>query len=241
MSQDKLAKLNSVDHAFFRVERKYSADLGDNVMTCLVFTTEMRTLQGTYPLLMQRIEGVAGPMPVALMGLEKNENLFLDESDSGWTTEIIPLMMQKGPFYIAKEQDSSGATRNVIALDEKHPKLGLENGERLFSDAGGHSDHLERIIALLENIEASHPHTVEFVAALDALDLITPLDFTCTLNDGSAHTLTGFFGVDEDVLQRLSEDALSALHQKGFLLPLFMMLASQSQVSRLLAVKNGKL
>jgi hypothetical protein len=149
-------------------------------------------------------------------------------------------MMQKGPFYIAKEQDSTGVTRNIIALDERHPKLGLESGERLFSDAGGYGDHLERIIGLLETIEASHPHTLEFSTMLDALDLITPLDFKFTLNDGSAHTLTGFLGIDEERLQRLSEDTLSSLHQKGFLLPLFMMLASQSQVSRLLALKNDK-
>ena len=241
MTQEHLAKLNSIDHASLRIARKYSEGLGDNLMTCLVFTTEMRTLQGTYPLLMQQIEGHPAPLPLALLGLQKNENLFLDESDLGWRTETIPLMMQKGPFYIAKEQDATGVTRNVIALDESHPKLSLESGERLFSDAGGYSDHLERIIGLLETIEASHPHTLEFSATLDELDLITPLDFKCTLNDGSAHTLTGFLGIDEERLQRLSEDTLSSLHQKGFLLPLFMMLASQSQVSRLLALKNDKL
>ena len=241
MSQDQLAKLNSTDHALLRVSRKYGVATGDNVMTCLIFTTEMRTLQGTYPLLLQNIEGHSAPLPVALMGLEKDENLFLDDSDSGWSTATIPLMMQKGPFYIAKEQSSTGATRNVIALDETHPKLSLESGERLFSDAGGYSSYLERIIGVLENIEASHPHTLDFAAALSALNLITPLDFQCTLEDGSAHTLTGFFGIDEEGLQRLPDNTLGDLHQKGFLLSLFMMLASQSQVSRLLALKNGKL
>jgi len=240
MSEHQLSKLNSVQHASLRIIRKYSAALGDNVMTCLAFTTEMRTLQGTYPLLLQRIEGNATPLPVALLGLENNENLFLCASESGWTTEIIPMMMQKGPFYIAKEQDNSGAVRNVIALDERHPKLSLETGENLFSDAGGHSLYLERIIALLENIEGSHPHTLEFATTLDALELITPLDFKFTLDDGSVHTLTGFYGLDEERLQSLPSDTLHSLHQKGHLLPLFMMLASQSQISRLMALKNGK-
>jgi hypothetical protein len=240
MSEHQLSKLNSVEHASLRVIRKYSAALGDNVMTCLAFTTEMRTLQGTYPLLMQRIEGSAAPLPVALLGLENNENLFLCASESGWTTEIIPMMMQKGPFYIAKEQDSSGAVRNVIALDERHPKLSGDSGESLFSAAGGHSAYLERIIALLENIEASHPHTIEFATTLDALELITPLDFKFTQNDGSEHTLTGFYGLDEERLQNLPSDTLHSLQQKGHLLPLFMMLASQSQFSRLMVLKNGK-
>lgn len=241
MSQPQLSKLNSVQHASLRVSRKYSEALGDNVMTCLVFTTEMRTLQGTYPLLMQQIDGHTQPLPIALLGLENDENLFLCASESGWASETVPMMMQKGPFYIAKEQDSTGAVRNVIALDEDHPKLNLESaGERLFSEAGGHSPYLERIIALLENIEASHPHTMDFATTLGELELITPLDFKFTLNDGSVHTLTGFFGIDEERLQNLPDSTLAALQKKGHLLPLFMMIASQSQFSRLMALKNGK-
>jgi hypothetical protein len=241
MTDQQLSKLNSVQHASLRVARKYSKALGDDVMTCLVFTTEMRTLQGTYPLLMQHIDGNPVPLPVALLGVENKENLFLCESDSGWATDTIPMMMQKGPFYIAKEQDKTGASRTVIAVDEHHPKINAERGEPLFTEAGGHSPYLEQIIAVLEKIEASHPHTIDFANTLNNLELITPLDFRCTLNDGSTHTLTGFFGIDEERLQKLPKDALAILHEQGHLLPVFMMLASQSQVAKLLAKKNDRL
>ena len=40
-------KLNNVDHASQRVVAEFGAQWGDNQMTCMVHTAEMRTLQGT--------------------------------------------------------------------------------------------------------------------------------------------------------------------------------------------------
>ena len=101
MTKD-LVKLNNVDHASQRVVTEFGAQWGDNQMTCLVHTAEMRTLQGTYPILFQSTADAEYPLPVALMGFETGENLFL--SGAGWREPVIPMMMRKGPFYIASER-----------------------------------------------------------------------------------------------------------------------------------------
>ena len=107
MINDKdLVKLNNVDHASQRVVAEFGAQWGDNQMTCLVHTAEMRTLQGTYPILFQSTADAEYPLPVALMGFETGENLFL--SGAGWREPVIPMMMRKGPFYIASEASQSG-------------------------------------------------------------------------------------------------------------------------------------
>ena len=76
MSRD-LAKLNNVDHAALRVVTEFGAQWGDDQMTCLVHTVEMRALQGTYPIVFQSTADAEYPLPVALMGFEPGENLFL--------------------------------------------------------------------------------------------------------------------------------------------------------------------
>ena len=68
--------------------------------------------------------------------------------------------------------------------------------------------------------------------------LITPVDLKVTDRNGEPRTLTGFYGLDEDKLLTLSGDALSRLNEAGYLAPLFMVVASQSQLSRLLRLKN---
>ena len=67
MSRD-LAKLNNVDHAALSVVTEFGAQWGDNQMTCLVHTAEMRALQGTYPIVFQSTADAEYPLPVALMG-----------------------------------------------------------------------------------------------------------------------------------------------------------------------------
>jgi hypothetical protein len=236
MTKD-LVKLNNVDHASQRVVTEFGAQWGDNQMTCLAHTAEMRTLQGTYPILFQSTADAEYPLPVALMGFETGENLFL--SGAGWREPVIPMMMRKGPFYIASEGSTAGTFQSVIAMDQSHPKVKNNTGEPLFLEHGGHSPYLEKIVQLLERIEASHPHTLAFAKTLNEMSLITPIDLKVTDKEGAPHTLSGFFGIDEERVLALSGEALSQLSEAGYLAPLFMVIASQSQLSRLLELKNG--
>ena len=232
-----IRKLNNIDHASLTVITEYAARWGDDCMSCLAYTTEMRQLQAAYPLLFQMTSEAPDPLPIALLGFTPGENLFL--SPEGWDSDVIPMMMRKGPFLIAQEQDQNGNTRSVIAVDESHPKLVPRGGEPLFLEFGGYSDHLEQIVTLLERIEASHDHTLQFAHALNSLELITPIEFGITLRNGEHNTLKGLYGIDEEKVSALSPFDLGTLHDAGFLTPLFMMIASQSQMTRLIAYKNS--
>lgn len=234
-----IKKLNNLDHATLTVIDRYGQEWGDSRMSCLAYTVEMRQLQTTYPLLFQMTPEATHPLPIALMGFEPTENLFLD--DSGWGSDVIPMMMRKGPFLIAQENDPSGGARSVIAIDESHPKVAPDGGQALFLEFGGHSDYLEQMIQLLERIESAHQHTLAFAMILNELGLVSPLEFAITLNNGETHSLQGFFGVDEEQLAALPPGDLGTLHAEGFLTPLFMMVASQSQMARLIGIKNKRL
>ncbi|MDG2461175.1 MAG: SapC family protein [Luminiphilus sp.] len=231
-----IKKLNNIDHAHLSVAPGYSEALGDGVMTCLAYTAEMRALQGTYPLLFQEIAEENHPLTVALMGLEQGENLFLN--DGQWVGQAIPMMMQKGPFLIAQESNHQSEATSVIAIDENHPKVLTAGGEEVFSQTGGYSNYLERIITILERIEGSHAHTLAFAEHLTQLKLLTPLEFNLKLENGTEHVLSGFSGIDEDRLIKLNPDELQSLQAQNFLLPLFMVVASQGQMTRLVTLKN---
>lgn len=234
-----IKKLNNLDHATLTVIDRYGQEWGDSRMSCLAYTVEMRQLQSTYPLLFQMTPEAAHPLPIALMGFEPAENLFLD--GAGWGSDVIPMMMRKGPFLIAQENDPTGGAQSVIAIDESHPKVASDGGQALFLEYGGHSDYLEQMIQLLERIESTHQHTLAFALTLNELGLVSPLEFAITLNNGDTHSLQGFFGVDEERLAALSSEDLGTLHEQGFLTPLFMMVASQSQMARLIGIKNKRL
>jgi hypothetical protein len=62
-----------------------------------------------------------------------------------------------------------------------------------------------------------------------------------TLDDGSTNRLVGFHVIDEDRLRALDEASLGDLHASGHLLPIFMAMASLSNLSALIARKNRRM
>ena len=132
----------------------------------------------------------------------------------------------------------SGEPSRVVAIDMEHPAVSESEGEPLFLEFGGNTDYLDRLAVILEGIHEGHTTTPQFVAAMEQHSLITPITLKITLKNGQDHALEGFYAVDDEKLQLLNEDAVTDLHRRGHLLPAYMMMASQSQLKRLINLKN---
>jgi hypothetical protein len=61
------------------------------------------------------------------------------------------------------------------------------------------------------------------------------------LNDQSKHQMVGFYTINEDKLAELDSEVVTQLHKDGHLQAIYMALASQSNVSRLMKLKNTQL
>ena len=235
----KLELLNKVDHADLRVITDRGARFGDKVMQVTVFPFEFRNLQDSYPIFFQT-DRDGNYYPIALLGFEEGENLFLDEP--GWNAPYIPAMLRREPFLVGLKdaQTETGETRQarLLSLDTNHPRVSLEEGEALFQPLGGHTNFLEEQSALLERLHDGLEHCRSFVNALRERSLIEALTLDIELNDGSRNQLIGLSGIDEEGLQQLSGEVLQEWSEKGFLMPVFMILASMSNMRRLIELKN---
>jgi len=225
--------LNSTDHKDLRVHNRYSAELGDNVMCSPTFAREFKTIQSHYPIVFQKQESDGSFVPVALLGLERDENLFLTEGV--WDAPYIPSMMQRLPFSIGFYNDSSSnEKKRVLHIDLDHPKVTSdESGQRLFRDDGGITDYLDRVSSLLEAIHQSHDDNRAFINKLTELDLLESVNMDIRLADGSAGQLMGFYTVNEPKLAKLTPEQLGELHQRGWLEPIFMAVASLTKLQDL--------
>lgn len=232
--------LNNVDHQDVRVITDRSADYGDNIMFVATFPNEFRDVQSTYPILFHTNEKNE-LYPVALFGFQDGENLFLD--DSGWEANYIPAMVRRQPFMIGF-QESRDASQpepiRVLSLDMDHPRISKDSGEALFQPLGGRTPFLESAAHLLEGIFLGVEHSEAFVKALTDLDLFEQVSFNITMKDGSTNQLLGFHTIHEEKLQDLSGDALKSLSEQGFLMPMFMALASLSNIQTLVEKKNER-
>ncbi len=235
-----LALLNNVDHQDTRIITDRSAEYGDNVMFAMTFLHEFRDVQAWYPILLHK-DPEDNFYPLALFGFEQKENLFLDES--GWNAGYVPAMIRREPFLIGFQESKDGAAdkARVLSIDMDSPRVSEDTGERLFQPLGGTTPYVEDISNLLELIYQGTEHNKRFAAALQELDLIESVNIDITLNDGSQNQLLGFYTINEEKLQELPGDKLEGLSRAGLLMPIFMVLASMSNMRRLIEFRNAKL
>jgi hypothetical protein len=232
------ALLNNIDHKDTRIITSRGPEYGDNVMYAMTFPAEFRSVQAEYPILFHR-DGAGERFAVALFGFQQGENLFLE--DAGWQARYVPAMIRRQPFLIGYQESKNPAEPEkirVLSLDMDHPRISTTEGEPLFQPLGGRTEFLEEMADLLESIYAGQNHGREFVAALEAHDLLEPVTFDITLNDGSRNQLLGFDTIDEERLQSLPGETLEEFARQGFLLPVFMVLASTVNIRKLVDRKN---
>ncbi|MEM9301322.1 MAG: SapC family protein [Pseudomonadota bacterium] len=231
--------LDNVNHKDLRVRQYYGAESGFEANVARVFPIEFRRLQTTFPLFFVRNAEEQLFEPVALMGFERGENLFVGAN--GWEAPVMPLTLERQPFLIGyQEQERDGVIERVpvVNVDIDHPAVNDVEGERVFLPQGGESPFLEQISAILMMIHEGHDAIRAFSQALVGLELIESVTIEATFVDGSQQTLEGLHTINEERLRALPGGALEVLHKGGMLEAVFMMLAAGPMLERVIERKN---
>jgi len=245
--QSNYVLLNNVEHADLKALEQYSAEYGDAAAAVLTFPTEFENIQREYPILLRKNPENNEFQAVAILGLQKSENLFLADTEStknGWAGNYLPAMIARGPFIIGFQEatdDPDQVPQPMIYVDLNHPKLNRSEGAPLFLEFGGNSPYLEYISGVLRIIHQGEQVARAMFSALDELGLIEPVSINVDLKNGDKHQVSGYYTVSEERLNALDGEALHALNQAGYLRGIFLMLASLGNVEKLAALKNARL
>ena len=231
--------LNNLQHKNLRVITRPGAQFGDNVGLVLTFPTEYGDVQRDYPIFFRKDPASGEYSSVALLGLSKDENLYLqgDRWDSGY----IPGVVARGPFLIGfQERNEGGELRRepVIHVDLDHPRISETEGERVFLEHGGHSRYLEHIVEIMKGINEGLEVSKAMFAAFTALELIEPLKLEIKLDAESQYDLLGLHTINEQKLRNLGAEDVHRLHQTGFLQGAYLVLGSMNNVRRLVERKQ---
>ncbi|NUR45728.1 MAG: SapC family protein [Sphingomonas sp.] len=227
--------LNSEEHGTLRVRTEASAKLGDAVMTSFTVPFEFRRIQHDFPILFRRDLETGRFSALALLGFESGENLFLQ--DGCWLADYKPMAMAIQPFLLGRSASGDGPAQ--IHIDLEHPRISSnEEGMLLFDSTGQPTPFVEQIGEMLSELDAGYRASEGFFAALERYDLLEPFALDVELKDGSKHRMVGYHLINEEKLRTLEPDAIAELHSEGHLMPIFMALASLSNLPKLIAYKD---
>jgi hypothetical protein len=227
--------LSKERHRRLRVRTGCGAALGDAVMYVMTYPMEFRDIQGCYPILFAKDPNTGGFFAAALLGLEADQNLFLQ--GDRWDATYVPAMVQRQPFLIATGREG-GDRPPVVSLDLDHPRVSQDEGEALFDSEGEPSEFLNQKIRLLEKLHRGLQHGSGFIDALLQHQLLVQVVLDLAFADGGKKALQGFYCIEEERLYQLKGDVLESLNQAGYLQPVFMAVASLSRVRDLIERRN---
>jgi hypothetical protein len=229
--------LTPQEHAALRVRTEHSAELGDGVQASFTVPLEFRRVQHDFPILFKRDAQSGRFSALALLGFEAGENLYL-EGDS-WAADYKPMALAVQPFLAGRASDPNAPIQLHIDLD--HPRVSNSGeGILLFDSTGRPTPFVERAGEMLAQLDGGHRASASFFAALARYELLEPFSLDVELRDGSEHRVVGYHLIDEEKLRNLGGESIADLHSEGHLMPIFMALASLSNLPKLIARKNRR-
>lgn len=250
INMQKIEVLNNIAHEHLCVNPGFSAALNDDVASTLTYITEFLYVQKEYPILCRKSPETGEYQAIVFFGFEKKENLFLSDNTvanprhPGWNANYVPAVMARGAFSIGIHREIVNGVEvhnPMVHVDVNHPKLSGEQGHKLFLDNGGNSPYLNHISRTLEIINDGIPLTRTMFEVFTKYELLEPVVLDIEFQNQDKLKIGGFETISAEKLSALGSDALVELNRSGFLQAAYFILASMSNMRRLIELKNSKL
>lgn len=220
--------LNKTDHKSKKIRNAgNSFGFARNTNSVILAGVEFSEAAKEYPVVFAK----AGEevLPVALLGIRNNENLFVNE-DGSWEARYVPAFVRRYPFVLAETGDES---QRVVCVDESYEGFNDDEGEALFENDEP-TAALKQAMEFLEEYQKQYLRTNAFVNRLRENDLLMELNAKVDMADGEQLGLTGLLAVDERKLLALPEDKAMAMFRAGELSWVYCHLMSLGCMGRLI-------
>ncbi len=163
------------------------------------------------------------PLPLAVVGLIDQTNLFVDENGQ-WTADTyIPGYIRRYPFAIANETDGE---RLAIVLDTAYDGI-VPSGETPLFEGGEPSEATQQAIEFCKAYEQDRRMTEQFTSILKESGLVRGQAAQYTpKGETGPKPFAQYFGIDEKGLSDISDEKFLELRKSNILPFLYAQLMS---------------
>lgn len=183
--------------------------------------------------------------PLAVMGINTGENLFISDEGVFRTGAYVPAFIRRYPFVVARDQQLD---RMVVCIDRAFHLFTEDSPDVMLFEGGEPSAFTKGCIDFCSQFDADAQMTQSFVKLLGDLDLFETKQttFTPRTPDGQAgqpQLVAEYFAVSEEKLKALPAAKLAELRDNGALSQIYAHMVSLFGWDRLLmeTVERGNL
>ncbi len=226
--------LNNQAHKYLKIDSSKIEAQGAHERMVPVVLSEFLKLVVHYPIVLTKNAETGRFVCMALLGFEQQENLFWQNNQ--WQGIYTPLNILRQPFFIGQENENT-----IICIDSESPCMSKTEGELLFTEQGEDTEFLRNVKTMLAELIHGETQTLIFIQTLLELKLLMPMSLDITFANQQEQRVQGLYTIDEEKLNALNSEAISALHKKNYLQPIYTMLASLGQIYALIQKKNERI
>lgn len=211
--------LDKARHKGLGVAEKGNFAFARSTNVALLTLMEFALASRTYPIVF-----AAGdePMPVAVLGLRNQDNLFV--SDGTWVeSTYIPAYIRRYPFAFLESPDKKTLT---LCVDVDSDAVVSTSATKFFEENGDPSAFTRAALEFCRSFQAQYNQTREFGALLKRHDLLVTRQADITMPTGDKTAVRDFLVVDETRLNELGGDVFLEFRKLGLLPPIYFHLMS---------------
>lgn len=232
---EKVVPVNRERHAGKKIREITSFGFAASFHVAYMTMHEFARASAVYPLVFVEDKTKDEFRPVALLGLEAGENLFVGEGGK-WEASYVPAIIRRYPFALAGSGEEG---RFTICIDEASELVSDTEGSPMFDDKGEPTQVIENVKRYLAELQQMDVLTREFAKFLTTNNMLTPLNMRVRDKD-RVKNIAGCYVVNEERLNNLSDDKFLELRRLRYLPAIYAQLISLAQVERLMTLKEKR-
>lgn len=225
--------VNQQRHAGKKIKQVEGFGFASQFHIAYVTTHEFVRSAAIYPLVFIEDKEKDEFRPVALLGLDAGENLFVGDNGK-WSASYVPAIIRRYPFALSQASDDG---RFLVCVDEGSELLSDTEGTPLFNEQGEPTEVIENVKRYLSELQQMDAITAEFCKFLAKNNLFVPLNMRVRQND-KIKNISGCYVINEERLNNLSDELFLEMRTKHYLPAIYAQLTSLSQIERLVMLKD---
>jgi hypothetical protein len=232
---EQVVPVNKERHAAKKIRLTTDFQFASRFHVAYVTAHEFARAASIYPIVFLEDKENDEFRPVALMGLDAGENLFVDAAGQ-WDAPYIPAIIRRYPFALSKADE---ADRYVVCVDEASDLLSDTDGAPMFDEAGNPTQVIDNVKRYLGELQQMDLMTKAFSQFMVQNNLLTPLNMRVNAAN-QVRNITGCYVINEERLNNFTDAKFLEVRQKGYLPAVYAHLISLSQIERLAALKKRR-
>jgi hypothetical protein len=230
-----LVPVNKARHAGTKIKQIEGFGFAARFHIASVMVHEFARAAAIYPVVFLEDKAQDEFRPVALMGLQEGENLFVD-AEGKWQASYVPAIIRRYPFALASTGQEGQFT---VCIDEGSALVNDSEGVPLFKEDGEPSEAIENVKRYLGELQQMDQFTRAFCKYFAEHNLFTPLNMRVRQGQ-QQRNISGCYVVNEERLNNLSNERFLEMRERRYLPAVYAHLVSLAQIERLMNLQEER-